>query len=282
MFYAIVRQLMRGLFPARAPPETSVLDLLKEVEKLDASIDLSNWQWVWRRSLANRVKFKRGLVVYASVIFGLICLCLHLGLPVLVGPTVLLASFVPVLFWRWFWENKRRWRVNGKTLLTSLDPRTQSWAFLADVYGLGPMAVFATLAWPHLPHNRLFTGDLWPVWSVISLAAGVGLAWLFARGEGKIYDVLRRNSHTKLIHNGVAFSVLGGTIFHVMIPIWTTGFNRAEPWSWLATLGFVLWLLSALADGQRTADGWFWRWPLLARTRTGTSAMYSRPGESWR
>jgi hypothetical protein len=222
------------------------------------------WRTILEVSLPNRLKFKRWFVrPYGALVFGTaIWAIVHSWPPWVTGLAALMASFIPVFLFGWR-ADKFKWRVNGRSQLERFDPRRQSMAYLADTYGLAPMAIFATLAWPHLPHNVLFTGNLWPLWAVISGLAGIGLSKVFLRGEGKVFNALSIITYGKIAHNGVAFSVLGGLIVFTMIPIIFFGGLGSSHWAKWAVVGFALWLVSAmLIDGQRGPTGLLKNFPL--------------------
>jgi hypothetical protein len=218
---------------------------------------------MFRRSKPNRVIFKRLICAYDAFVFILGVSSIRFGISPLAASVELLASQLPLFFVGWLREDSGEWtRKDGTSQLARYNPRQQSWAFLADFYAIGPMFFVAARAQSKLPHNVFFTGALWPFWALASLALGLGLSWVFRRGEGKGYDVLRYTSYTKLLHNGVAFTVLSSLIIYSLIPLFFTGVwsGGARYPVWYAVF-FALYLLSAIGDSVRAGlpEGHAWR-----------------------
>jgi hypothetical protein len=202
------------------------------------------WRAVYDRSRRNRKQFKVALAIYALADYCFLLWATHTGQAWLAVLGEFLASQLPIFFVGWLWEKRNP--------ITNLNPLTQSWAFLGDYFGLGPMAYCAARAFPLLPTGRWFDSGLWQVvWGIASLLIGLGLAALFRRGEGDVYDVLRYHAYTKLLHNGVAFTVLAAFVVHAMVPIMFAGpwTGSASPYTIAATVCLAAWLLSGLGDG---------------------------------
>jgi hypothetical protein len=219
-----------------------------------------DWREIWSGSKTNRINFKGLLCLYGLAVYWLVICAIHYGWPWVAGLGELLASLIPLFLCGWLREDSGAWvtrtvRADGQVVVRSqlqkLSPFTQSWALLADTYGLAPMAAFRALASPLLPHNTLFNGSLWLLWSWVTLALGAVGAYLFSRNEGNVYDVLRRNSYTKLLHNGVAWTVLCGIVLNTLVPILFAGWGATNRYHWFVLAGFLLWLVSSLGDGWR-------------------------------
>jgi hypothetical protein len=206
------------------------------------------WEQIYLDSRSNRDRFKITVGAYDLLVYSLFIWAVHSGRPWWSLLAELLTSQIPLLTVRYTWEDKDENETRSRKqrlidTLKTLNPRTQSWAFLADFVGLGPMQAVASLAYPHLPHNALFNGTYWWAWVVISFVVGIAISWGFRKGEAKGYNVLRYFSFTKLLHNGVAFTVLCAMIVHTLVPIVLLNWSATWPYSGWVLAFFLVWLV---------------------------------------
>ncbi len=203
-------------------------DVLREMEK-DMEAD---WLQIHEDGEPYRLRFERILIAYGLADFLWLVWATDHG-HVWQSPVgILAASQLPILLVVWLWEYQAKPWLNPRRQLAALgrtlrkySPRTQSWAFMADAFAFAPMAAFATLVLGSI-HGKWFdTGWIGWLWLFASLAGGAAFSWSFRRGEGDAYDVLRYFSFSKLLHNGVAFTVLGGYIIHSIVPVVIYGWH---------------------------------------------------------
>jgi hypothetical protein len=219
-----------------------------------------SWESVFRQSRGNRIKVKRLIGLYDVLTYvGLVWAMHSVESPWLrglaAGVGVALVSPLPQVVLACWWEPKPEERhIKGNRprdhFKRIFNPKTQSWAFLTDPVGLGPMMVVAAVNLPLLPHNTLFNGELWWLWAIISFAVGVGLSWTFRKGEGDAYDPLRYNSYSKWWHNGAAFTVLSAWLVYTLIQM-MTGWGVVFAACVLYLMFFAIWALGAGGDGWR-------------------------------
>jgi hypothetical protein len=194
-----------------------------------------------------RVWFKWLLAPYALAVYVWWQMAVHSGHRWSAGLAELSASALALVVVGWLVEERGQLRFFRR-----LNPRTQSWAFLGDWLGLAPMGFVAAIVIPGLPQDRWFNSGIWSVvWAVAPLIIGVALAHSFRKGEGDAYDVLRYHALSKLLHNGVAFSVLAAMIVYslpILIYAIMVGDNTAPA---LALAFMAVWLCGAVLDGVR-------------------------------
>jgi hypothetical protein len=218
----------------------------------DAKEAMPEWEQIYQASLDNRRLFKVGVGIYDLLVGALFIWSVHSGRPAWAVVCELLTSQIPLLAMRFAWEDRKNPdqpdETDEPTGWKTLDPRMQSWAFLADFVGLAPMQAFAAKAYPLLPHNALFNGEYWWAWVAMSVVGGCAASWVFRKGEAKSYDPLRYNSFTKLLHNGVAFTVLATMIIHTLVPIVILNWSAAWPYSGWVLAFFLVWVAGVVGD----------------------------------
>lgn len=235
------------------------------------------WLSIFDESKTVRNWFKCAIILYGAAVYLFLIFAIHTGRPEFAVLGELMASNLPVNLMGWLYEDRGEWTiecydgVRRNQLQRRLDPRVQSWAFLADLVGVAPMLAFAALTYPHLPHFILFNGAWWAqaLWVVLPVAPAIFGSWSFRKGETDEYDPLRYFSFTKLLHNGVAFSVLFAVIIHVLPMLFTglifslvTGHYLVALWASLGLLGLAIWGAAAFGDGKRGETS---RYPLVAK-----------------
>jgi hypothetical protein len=209
------------------------------------------WLSIYQRGLRNRIVFRIWLAGWGLLAFYLLTAAILTHHPWSAVWCAWWASPLLLLTIRLTVESK--WfsgTTGGVAPLFSL--YKQSWAFLSDFFALGVAAGVSAYIFQYLTPNDLFTGSLSWLWRLIALAAGFVLAASFRRGDSVNYDVLRYMSFSKMAHNGVAFTVLGGMLVYTGIPILFTG-GWSWHWEyrglWIALL--LVWVLCAALDGWR-------------------------------
>lgn len=228
----------------------------------------SEWARIHKESEPHRVRFERLLIVYGLIDFMWLNWSSDHGHFVQSLAALLAASQLPILIlvWQWeygvpTWNPKQQLRALARTL-RRYDPRIQSWAFMGDAIAFGPMVVFTSLVLGSIHHQWFDTGWLGWVWLGVSLVLGAVFSLSFRRGEGDAYDVLRYFAYSKLLHNGVAYTVIGGYIVHSVLMAAIYGWHWGLWWKTAAMLAFLaLWAGAAAADGWRAGlpEGHPWR-----------------------
>jgi hypothetical protein len=247
------------------------------------------WRNRYELILRKRAWLKVLLFLYGALIDGLLLWSIHTGNQAMAASAELLASQLPVFFTGWLWEDDGAWTTDWdnpqgqrvrRNQLQKLDPHTQS-------FGLAPMAICAATAMPYLPHNVLFTGSLWWVFPLAMAPVSMWAAAQFRKGE-RDFDFLRSFSPTKLLHNGVAFTVLCNMVLWVVLWLlpyaivravqagqWTPGLT----WLVLALAGGLLWLAAGQIDGRRAKIKPGSRW---YRWRLAPEGVHQQCGEDGR
>jgi hypothetical protein len=209
------------------------------------------WLAVYQQALRSRIVFRIVLAIWGLIVFYQMTGAINAHRPVAATTWAWWSSPLLLLLIRLTVESK--WfsgTTGGVAPLFSI--YKQSWAFLSDFFALGVEAGVAAYVFPYLTPNDLFNGRWVWLWRLVALAAGFIMAASFRRGEADGYDVLRYLSFSKLAHNGVAFTVLGGMLVYTGIPILFTG-GWSWHWEyrglWIALL--LVWVACAALDGWR-------------------------------
>lgn len=113
--------------------------------------------------------------------------------------------------------------LEGRSLGSVLNPRTQSWAFLfGDFIFLPLAAALLALAWGYIVMPDL-RDTRWIAWiagsTLLGLAAGAAFHWMDAKTYRAHGAGLALDSPTKLAHDFVSYPVLFGGLFCVGVPL---------------------------------------------------------------
>jgi hypothetical protein len=171
----------------------------------------SEWEIIYEDSRRDRRLFKAVCWLLGAVLLGILMLNIHDGQLVTTAVIVTLASFGLVTITRSWYEADRSVRHWLQVCGRMFRLHEQSWGFLAQTLVLGPALVIAARTWPTLPRGQWY--DQW-YWMPAALAAGLVFATVLRLLEQRSYDVLRMESHDKIVHDLVAtFVVIGGLIY---------------------------------------------------------------------
>jgi hypothetical protein len=195
----------------------------------------TDWRPIKDGMKRNRNWLRLILIIYGVGMAYVLGRAIHDGHYWRAGWCILLVSPLLVFFTSWLWQDRGHWRVDGKNqFVLQFDPHKASWAFMADIFAVAPAMMCFAKAFPLLPRNSIFTGTWWWVLAIVCLALGGVAAASFRSGEVDRFDWLRYYAYIKMMHNGVAFTILFGSGI------------------WLA----VMMVYSYIITGLSTASGW--------------------------
>jgi hypothetical protein len=139
------------------------------------------------------------------------------------------------------------------------NPRLQSWAFLADMFGLAPALGFAVAGWDQI-HTWAFHQWWWLalVSAAVGIAASLAFHWFMDRPGCLSENPNALRSPTKVWHNWVTYPVLFSAMWALCVPYL---FSR-HGYFWPVLVFTGVWFAGVGFDALR---GMIPRWKLSAR-----------------
>jgi len=191
----------------------------------------------------HRTALVLAMLLYGALVFTLITRSALRGRWLLTMIGVWLASAIPLALLATFVEQRSlRPLIGGSWALTFGDPMV-----------LPALFALAALAWRRLTDTNAWYRRTWhgvSIWLVVSIVIGCALAAYFHHTQALVYDVLRFNSLTKLLHDFVSYPVLWSAGIFLVVPVLL---NRRKVGNWLWWLVLLMVILMAVVLWHETA-----------------------------
>jgi hypothetical protein len=187
----------------------------------------------------HRMVLELAMLLYGALVFTLITHSALRGRWLLAMVGVWLASAIPLALLATLVEQRSlRPLIGGSWALTFGDPMV-----------LPALFALAALAWRRLTDLNVWYRRTWhgvSIWLVASIILGCALAAYFHHTQALVYDVLRYNSLTKLLHDFVSYPVLWSAGIFLVVPVLLNP-RKVGKWLWVLVLLMVLLMVAVLA-----------------------------------